>query len=81
MKRSPYQTTIIVDRTIKLSSDDLYAASPNCKRLQQVKATNDHVFEVDVEKGDDGLGLSLVGGRDSDIVYEGMYQLYLGLMV
>lgn len=29
------------------------------------------VFEVDIEKRSNGLGLSLVGGKDSDVCYEG----------
>lgn len=33
--------------------------------------SSEKVFEVQVEKSENGLGLSLAGGRDSDICYNG----------
>lgn len=41
------------------------------KKIASLIKNHKTVFEVDIEKRSNGLGLSLVGGRDSDVCYNG----------
>ena len=48
------------------------------EKISNLKSSEE-VFEVQVEKRDNGLGSSLAGGRDSDICYNGTYYFVLYL--
>ena len=67
MKQAPAQTTIVIDRGIVLSLDPI---SDPLNSIESV-SSKDNVFEVEVKKNANGLGLSLAGGRNSDPVFNG----------
>ncbi|XP_047128653.1 tyrosine-protein phosphatase non-receptor type 13 isoform X1 [Hydra vulgaris] len=71
LKHAPERTTIVIDRGIALSLDHISESVNSVKSVLK----KDYVFKVDVEKGDNGLGLSLVGGRNSEPVFNGMLMI------
>ena len=81
LKKAPRKSTITFDRSIELpvntqrtqrnGMDDTdnkdTIENPEITKLKK----EEKVFQVSIQKRDNGLGLSLAGGKDSDICYDG----------
>lgn len=77
IQNAPLSTSVIIDRGIEISPEYLAAVSPVVNKFQSLKAehSKQHVFEEEIGKVNDGIGLSLAGGKDSDIVYQGLLMI------
>ena len=81
LKKAPRKSTITFDRSIELplithrtqrnDMDD----TDNKETVEHPEITKlkkeEKVFQVSIRKRDNGLGLSLAGGKNSDICYDG----------
>lgn len=72
LRKAPNKSIITLDHGIELPEDITRSPEeePINDEITKLKK-DDGVFEVTVEKRENGLGLSLVGGKGSDICYKG----------
>ena len=80
MTKAPVKSTITLDRGIELPATTTTERKENNKKEEEDSVENgalkklknkEKVFQVTIKKRDNGLGLSLAGGQDSDICYGG----------